>query len=158
MQELTHPSKVTGKVYGVIAETLGLEEETLEGEGSLIDNYGAESLDFLDLSFRLNKEFSIKLFRGDFLDKATTLLGADGIEIMHDAHMTQAGVDLLKARMPESADNPLLVEGMPKSTLQRLYNGTTWVRLVNELLENPHVNGEEYCIQWLESYQRSLQS
>lgn len=158
MQELTKTADITEKVYGVIAETLGLDEEEMEGEGSLIDNYGAESLDFLDLSFRLNKEFGIKLFRGDFLDKAASSLGTIGIEIMHDGHMTQAGVDLLKARMPESVDNPLLVDGMPKSTLQRLYNSTTWIRLVNELLDSPNVNGEEYCIQWLEAYLHSLQS
>ena len=154
MQELTKAANVTEKVYNVIAETLGLDEETLEGEGSLIDNYGAESLDFLDLSFRLNKEFGIKLFRGDFLDKAASMLGSNGIEIMQDGHMTPAGIELLKARMPESIDNPLLVDGMPKSILQRLYNATTWVRLVNELLDNPNMNGEEYCIQWLESYQQ----
>lgn len=158
MQELTKATDVTSKVYSVIAETLGLDEEQMEGDGSLIDNYGAESLDFLDLSFRLNKEFGIKLFRGDFLDKAASMLGSDGITIMHDGHMTPAGVELLKARMPESVNDPLLVDGMPKSTLQRLYNATTWVRLVNELLDSPSVNGEEYCIQWLEAYQRSLQS
>jgi len=156
MKEMKQRTEVAGKVYAVVVETLGLDESEVDGQGSLIDNYGAESLDFLDLTFRLNKEFGIKLYRGDFLERATAILEADGVVIAQEGRLTQAGVDLLKARMPESADSLLLAEGMPKTSLQSLYVIDTWIRLVNELLDNPGIAGEEYCNRWLEAYRESL--
>lgn len=156
MKQMTIQPEVVQKVYAVLVDTLGIDEEDLEADRSLIDGYKAESLDFLDISFRLNKEFGIKLFRGDFLERAAEVLEQDGVTILQDGWLTQEGVDLLKARLPESAHNPLLVTNMPKTAIQRLYTPQSWVRLVNELIENPGMTGEDFMVRWLENYRKAL--
>jgi acyl carrier protein len=157
MTEVLNSIAVTEKVYDVLTDTLGVDEEELDGNSSLIDVYNAESLDFLDISFRLNKEFGIKLFRGDFLERSNEFLAPAGIVILEDGRLTEEGVKLLQARLPESANNPLLAVQMPKTVLHRLYTPQSWVRLVTELVEHPGMTGEDFLIHWLEEYRNNHQ-
>ncbi len=157
MAEVIEHITVAEKVYKVIADALGIDEAEFEGDESLIDTYGAESIDFLDISFRLNKEFGVKLFRGNFLERAIEVLG-DSVELIKDDCLTQAGVSLLQTRLPESKENPLLRVGMPKRLIQQLYCANTWVRLVAELIDEGNTTGEEYLMNWLEAYRKSLLS
>jgi acyl carrier protein len=144
--------EVTLAVHEIIADILGLEADEIAGSPSLIDDYGAESIDFLDVSFKLNKRFGIRLFRGDFLRAAQDQFGDETL-LIDDGALTQAAVELIEARMPETASNPLLVAGAPRNILARLYCADTWVRAVNELLEAPGLSGEEYLKSWLDQYQ-----
>lgn len=147
-------SEVKTAVYEAIAEMLGLDESEIEGDASLIDVYKAESIDFLDISFKLNKQFGIKLYRGDFLSKAQSYFESN-LQLMEDGKLTQAGLDLLKARLPEAAENSLLVVGTPRSFVPRLYCANTWIRLVSELLDNGKLTGEQFLMNWLEEYRKS---
>lgn len=148
-------SEVKNAVYEAVAEMLGMDESEIDGESSLIDVYKAESIDFLDISFKLNKQFGIKLYRGDFMSKSQSYFGSD-LLLIEDGKLTQAGVDLLKARLPEAAENPLLEVGTPRSFVPRLYCANTWIRLVSELLDNGKMTGEEFLIKWLEEYRTSM--
>jgi len=79
------------RVIAIVADALDAKPEDVHLHSSLMDDLGAESIDFLDLLFRLESEFSIKipeeeLWRGSF----------DGT----DAAAIDAGVARLKARMP----------------------------------------------------------
>jgi acyl carrier protein len=47
------------------ADALGLDEDEVCLDSYVIDDLGAESLDFLDISFRLEEAFEIKIPRGD---------------------------------------------------------------------------------------------
>src|SRR5262245_13964790 len=73
-----------------IAESLAIEEEKITLQSRLIDDLGADSLDFLDMIFSLEKQFSTKLrdpkldllIRADFSQPQATqngYLSADSI-------------------------------------------------------------------------------
>ena len=55
---------VFGVVQDAFAEALGLDLEEVEYESKIIDDLGAESLDLLDIVFRLERSFDIKIPRG----------------------------------------------------------------------------------------------
>ncbi|WP_394834226.1 acyl carrier protein [Pendulispora rubella] len=142
--------EVIGKITAMIAGTLGIPPEELGAQDSLVDKYGIESLDLLDISFRINKEFGVKLYRGDVLRKASEALGE--IPMLEDGKFTAAAVDFLKARMSEHQDNPLVVVGAPRSVLIRLYCVDSWVRQVTELQQANQPSGETFLEEWLASY------
>ena len=66
-QDLTR-EKIITDVIGVLADRLVLEIEEIELKSGLIEDLGADSLDFLDIIFSLERKFSIKL-RDANLDK-----------------------------------------------------------------------------------------
>jgi acyl carrier protein len=145
--------ELTAKIRAMIATTIGLAPADLGLRDSLVDKYGMESLDFLDISFRVNKEFGVKLFRGNFLQKASEALG--GIAMQQDGKLTEAAVKLLKARMTEARENPHVQVGAPTSILGRLYCVDSWVRQVSELRDANQTSGEAFLDEWLARYHKN---
>jgi len=68
------------KVREIIADVLVIEEEEVSLQSRLIADLGAESIDFLDLVFQLEKEFSIKIPRGQLEKNARGDLAEDEFE------------------------------------------------------------------------------
>jgi acyl carrier protein len=58
------------KVAETIADALGCEPEDVQLDVSLIEGLQAESIDFLDLVFRLERAFKIKIPRGKIVEDA----------------------------------------------------------------------------------------
>ena len=58
------------KVAEIMADALGCEIERVKLEASLIDDLGAESIDFLDIVFRLERAFKVKIPRGKIVEEA----------------------------------------------------------------------------------------
>lgn len=143
---------LTPIVNAVVAEVLGIEESEIDPSASLIDEYGAESIDFLDLTFKLNRQLGVKLFRGEFLKLAQEVLG-DGTALLDDGRLTPAAVALIEARLPESAGNPALVPGAPRGVFLRLFSARTFVRQLDELMESGSTDGEARLRSWLEQYE-----
>ena len=56
------------KLAETMAEALGCDEEEITLTASLIDDLDAESIDFLDIVFRLEKTFKVKIPRGKILE------------------------------------------------------------------------------------------
>ena len=52
------------QVRAIVADVLVVDEAEITPDGSLVDEYGAESIDFLDLVYRLEREFKVKIPRG----------------------------------------------------------------------------------------------
>jgi len=153
IQEPTTKQELTAKITSMIATTIGVPPSTIGPRDSLIDKFNMESLDMLDISFRVNKEFGLKLYRGDFFQKATVAVGA---ELVKDGKLTKAGVALLRARLTEARDNPLLQEGAPKTVLARVYCVDSWVRQVTELRAADLTSGEAFLDDWFVKYKQSL--
>ena len=57
--------EVFTKVRGALVEALGVDEEEVTPGAKLVGDLGAESIDFLDIVFRLEKAFDIKIPRGE---------------------------------------------------------------------------------------------
>lgn len=68
------------KVKEIIADVLVIDEEEITPQSRLIADLGAESIDFLDLVFQLEKEFGIKIPRGQLEKNARGDLAEDEFE------------------------------------------------------------------------------
>lgn len=84
------------KVQATLVDALGVDEEEVSRESTLQGDLGAESIDFLDIVFRLERNFGIKIPRGELFPENLT---ADP-EWIADGKMTEKGISELKARLP----------------------------------------------------------
>ena len=85
------------KVSATLVEALNVDEEDVTPEATLQGDLGAESIDFLDIVFRLEREFGIKIPRGELFPESIFQGDPDFVQ---NGKVTQKGLDELKARMP----------------------------------------------------------
>ncbi len=88
--------EVFSKVQEALVDALGVDDDEVTPEATLVGDLGAESIDFLDIVFRLEKAFDIKIPR-DELFPEDILTNA---EFVVDGKVTADGVAQLKERMP----------------------------------------------------------
>ena len=103
--------EILTKVQEALVEALGVDDDELTPEATLVNDLGAESIDFLDIVFRLEKAFEIKIPR-DELFPEDILTNA---EYVQDGKVNEAGVAKLTERMPFAdlsnfAQNPVVQE------------------------------------------------
>jgi acyl carrier protein len=84
------------KVQATLVDALGVDEDEVTRDATLQGDLGAESIDFLDIVFRLERNFGIKIPRGELFPENLT---ADP-EWIADGKLTAKGVEELKARLP----------------------------------------------------------
>jgi acyl carrier protein len=106
----THEEILT-KIRTALVEALGVDEDEVTPEATLTGDLGAESIDFLDIVFRLEKAFDIKIPRGELFPESIMT----DPQYVKDGKFTPAGVDELRKRMPfanieEFAKNPVARE------------------------------------------------
>jgi acyl carrier protein len=89
--------EIYGKVATVLVEALNVEEEELTPTATLQGDLGAESIDFLDIVFRLEREFAIKIPRGELFPESVFQGDPD---FVRDGRVTDEGMAELRARMP----------------------------------------------------------
>jgi acyl carrier protein len=104
------------KVAEIIADALGCDEDDVKPTSSLINDLDAESIDFLDIVFRLEREFKVKIPRGKAIEEARGELSE--AEFEQGGIVTPAGVGKLTAYLSEvPADrfpSPLKAAEIPK--------------------------------------------
>jgi acyl carrier protein len=86
------------KVKETLVEALGVDDEEVTAEATLRGDLGAESIDFLDIVFRLEKAFDIKIPRGELFPDNVL----NNPEYVQDGKLTPAGLGELKQRMPHA--------------------------------------------------------
>src|SRR6516162_9865103 len=97
------------KVADTIADALGCDVEKVKLDSSLIADLGAESIDFLDIVFRLERAFKVKIPRGKLVEDARGTLSESEFE--SGGVVSEAGLARLKAylsEVPEERFNPPL--------------------------------------------------
>ena len=88
--------EVYGKVQEALVDALGVDEDEVTPEATLVGDLGAESIDFLDIVFRLEKAFGIEIPRSElFPDDVLT-----NSAYVADGKVTPDGITELKRRMP----------------------------------------------------------
>src|SRR6516162_8157868 len=87
------------KVADTIADALGCDVEKVKLDSSLIADLGAESIDFLDIVFRLERAFKVKIPRGKILEDARGTLSEADFE--KGGVVTDAGLERLKSFLNE---------------------------------------------------------
>ena len=86
------------KVRDVLSDALGVDAEEVSPQATLQGDLGAESIDFLDIVFRLEKAFAIKIPKGELFPD-DLLNNPDFVE---GDRMTATGLSRLKAAMPHA--------------------------------------------------------
>ena len=87
------------KVAEIMAGALGCDVEEVKLDASLIEDLGAESIDFLDIVFRLERAFKVKIPRGKIIEDARGDLSA--AEFEQKGVVTDAGLTRLKTYLSE---------------------------------------------------------
>jgi acyl carrier protein len=90
--------EIYDKVKGVLVDALGVDEEEVTPTAVIKDDLGAESIDFLDISFRLEKAFGIKIGKGEMMPEN---LASDPTKVQNGV-LTPVGIAELKERMPRT--------------------------------------------------------
>jgi acyl carrier protein len=84
------------KVTEVLVDALGVDEDEVEPKAALGEDLGAESIDYLDISFRLEKAFGIKIEQGEMIPESAL----QNPDFVQDGKITDAGLEELKRLMP----------------------------------------------------------
>jgi acyl carrier protein len=115
------------KVADIMADALGCDVEQVKLEASLIDDLGAESIDFLDIVFRLERGFKVKIPRGKIIEEARGDLSESQFE--QGGVVSEAGLARLKTFLSEvpaeRVKTPLKVADIP-----RLFTTETFCKMV----------------------------
>lgn len=114
-------------VRSAIAEVLGRELSEIPPNASLMKDLNAESLDFLDLLFRLESAFGIKIPRGG-IQRATQGSLSDA-EFQQNGVLTEAALHRLRVLMPE-VDGSRLHANVSAREIPTLFTPETFARLV----------------------------
>ena len=115
------------KIAEIIAAALPCDLERVKPEASLIDDLGAQSIDFLDIVFRLERAFKVKIPRGKLVEEARGHLSQ--AEFEQAGEVSPAGLERLRSFLsevpPERFTSPLKVADIP-----RLFTTETFCRIV----------------------------
>ena len=115
------------KVAETMADALGCDVEDIKPDVSLIEGLDAESIDFLDMVFRLERAFKIKIPRGKIVENARGDLPESEFE--QNGIVTQKGLAQLREYLSEVPaerfKTPMKVADIP-----RLFTPTTFCKLV----------------------------
>jgi acyl carrier protein len=91
--------EIVQKVQEVLVDALGVDDDEVTTEATLMGDLGAESIDFLDIVFRLEKAFGIKVPREE-------LFPAEGLlndpELVSNGKLTEKGLAELREKVPHT--------------------------------------------------------
>ena len=113
-------------VREAVAEALGLGLEEVQLDSKLMDDLGAESLDFLDIVFRLERAFGIQITRGEMQKAARGEMSDE--EFAPDGVISEAGLARLRQLMPEASER--IEPGLRPAEILRLFTVQTFVNTV----------------------------
>ena len=88
--------EVFKKVTAALVDALGVDDDEVTAEATMVGDLGAESIDFLDIVFRLEKSFGIEIPRSELFPE-DVLTNAEYVE---NGKVTAAGIEQLRKRMP----------------------------------------------------------
>ena len=89
--------EIYAKVSATLVEALNVDEEEIKPTSTLQGDLGAESIDFLDIVFRLEREFGIKIPRGELFPESIFQGDPDFVQ---NGKVTERGLAELRSRMP----------------------------------------------------------
>ncbi len=117
------------KVKGVLVEALAVDEDEVSPDASLTRELGAESIDFLDIVFRLEQAFGFKVAQGE--------LFPDNVQqdprFVKDGKITPEGIAALKERLPHG-DFSKLEKDPQVSKVGEIFTVDALVRFVEKKL------------------------
>jgi acyl carrier protein len=89
--------EIHAKVARVLVEVLNADEDAITPGATLQGDLGAESIDFLDIVFRLEREFGIRIPSGELFPES--IFQGDPA-LVQDGRVTDQGLAELRAHLP----------------------------------------------------------
>ena len=130
-QEIVKEQRVFAELKKAIVQTLGVDEQLIKPESSLVKDLGVESLDFLDINYRLEQTFRIKMARHFILEHMEEMFG-EGSAVDEDGQLTEKAVEVLRVRYWSNPDD--IKPGMDMDELPAFITMDTMVKGVMEIL------------------------
>ncbi len=127
--ELTR-DEIFKKVQAVLVDALSVDEEEVTPTAVIRDDLGAESIDFLDIAFRLEKAFNIKIAMNEMMPENL----ASDPNFVKDGRLTPGGLAEVKARMPH-ADFTEFEKDPELEKMSRLFTVDMVVNFVQQKLK-----------------------
>lgn len=90
--------EVYQKVQSVLEDALGVDDDEVTKDATLVGDLGAESIDFLDIVFRLEKEFGLKIDQSELFPE-NVLTDPTYVK---DGKVTDEGMATLRQRLPHA--------------------------------------------------------
>jgi len=131
-QSLASAERVVEEVKRSIAESLRINPQSITPEKSLVQDLGAESLDFLDINYRLEHAFGIRMARQLVLEHVEEMFG-EGSAVDESGRLTEKGAKLLKIRWGDHSSN--IRSGMELDQVTALITVQTMARGVMDILD-----------------------
>lgn len=113
-------------VCGIVAEALDQPRAQVTPASILMDDLGAESLDFLDIVFKLEQSFQIQITRGEMERAARGDMSEE--EFAPGGVLSDAGLARLRELMPEAKDR--IVPGLRPRAILGLFSVQTFANIV----------------------------
>ena len=123
---MTETTSIDTQVRTIVAEALGKAPDDVKLESNLMEELGAESLDFLDIVFRLEREFGIQITRGE-MERASRGDMTDD-EFAPGGVISERGLARLRELMPEAKER--IKPGLRPSTILTLFSVQTFANMV----------------------------
>ena len=119
--------EIFAKVQETLVDALGVDDDEVTKDATLVDDLGAESIDFLGIVFRLEKNFGIKIPRGELFPEN---LAADA-SFVDDGKVTKEGLATMREKMPH-ADIDSFADDPKVENIQSLFT----VNMITNFVEN----------------------
>jgi len=133
---MPNQDEIYSKVSATLVEALNVDEEDIKPTATLQGDLGAESIDFLDIVFRLEREFAIKIPRGELFPEA---IFAGDPEFVQNGKVTDTGLAELRTRMP-FADLSSFEKNPEVSAISDLFTVEMITRYIQGKLGQPSGN------------------
>lgn len=128
---MTQNADVEMKVRKLIADSLCVDLDQVQLKSNLMRDLGAESIDFLDIMFRLENEFSIKIPQREIENKARGGLTPEEFE--KDMILQPKGAERLQQLLPEIPKDEIRA-GMSMRELPATFTVEVFVSIVKRKL------------------------
>jgi len=88
--------EIYNKIRDVLVDALGVDEDDVNPSAQLAADLGAESIDFLDIQFKLEQAFGFKIPQGEMFPDNL----AQDPSYVHEGKITPKGLSELRSRLP----------------------------------------------------------
>lgn len=96
--------EIYGAVQTAVADALGLDEDEVTPDATLLDDLGAESIDLLDILFRLERSLGVKIQASDLAEHIQGGIPDDEFGDA-DGVITPLGMAQLRKAMPQIGED-----------------------------------------------------
>jgi acyl carrier protein len=125
-------NEIVERIKDSLVEVLGIDREEIKADSSIIEDLGAESIDLLDLVFRLEEIFKIRVSRREIENKAKQSLSEEEFE--KDEVLSPQTIKNLKRQLPEVPEEKFRSD-LRSSEIPLLFTVRTFSKIVKEKLE-----------------------